>query len=271
MVQIPATKRNFSYVFLRVSGAVIVKTFWGASTIVLAAFAIGGPAFSADLPVKAPALAHTKALTPACGPYLAAFGGWNSVNSMSESLGISDDPREIQFNNGYVVGGAVGTCVPGWNWLRIEGELSYRRNNVKNVTVGGEGSIAKSGHISALAVMANAWADFPVTSNVTVHAGGGIGAAHLNLNTDICGPGCSSGQVFAVDGSDTVFAFQLGAGAAWHVMPSLAFTVDYRYFQAVDSKFNGTSNSFNVTSFTFGHDYQSHSVMVGLRKFFAGP
>lgn len=249
-----------------------MKTFWGASTIVLAAFAIGGPAFSADLPVKAPALVHTKALTPACGPYLAAFGGWNSVNSMSESLGINGtDPREIQFNNGYVVGGAVGTCVPGWNWLRIEGELSYRRNSVKNVTVGGEGSIARSGHISALAVMANAWADFPVTSNVTVHAGGGIGAAHLNLNTNICGPGCNPPSALTVDGSDSVFAFQLGAGAAWHVMPSLAFTVDYRYFQAVDPKFNGTSNSFGVTSFTFGHDYQSHSVMVGLRKFFARP
>jgi len=38
-------KLYFSYVF---RGAVIVKTFWGASTFVLAAFAIGGPALSAD-------------------------------------------------------------------------------------------------------------------------------------------------------------------------------------------------------------------------------
>jgi opacity protein-like surface antigen len=245
-----------------------MKRFWGASTLILAAFAMSGAASAADLPVKAQKPTYREAgPAPVCGPYWAAFGGWNHVSSMSDTLPDppTDGWREIEFKDGYVVGGAIGRCIPGWNWLRIEGEVSYRKNNVKNVTVAGEGTASRSGHVSALAAMANAWADFQVAPNVTVHGGGGIGFAHVKL-------GISSISVDftrPVSDSDTVFAFQLGAGAAWRFMPNVAITLDYRYFQAVNPEFKVP---WSGNTFAFKDDYQSHSVMVGLRgNLFPGP
>jgi opacity protein-like surface antigen len=114
--------------------------------------------------------------------------------------------------------------------------------------------------------MANAWADFQVAPNVTVHGGGGIGIARVKLDIS----SISVEETRPVSDSDTVFAFQLGAGTAWRFMPNVAITLDYRYFQAVNPEFKVPWNGGGP--FTFKDDYQSHSVMVGLRgNFFAGP
>jgi opacity protein-like surface antigen len=258
------------------------RSFWGqpmkiglgASTLVLAAFAMGGVALGADAPVpKAPV--YTKAPpAPACGPYWAAFGGWNSVKSMSALPDPDlngDGVRTIDFKDGYVAGGAVGRCLPGWNWLRVEGELSYRKNNVGSVTVQDEGTTSRPGSVTALALMANAWADYNLAPNVTVHAGGGIGAARVKLKADICGPFCGPADSAWINDSHTVFAFQVGAGAALHFSPSWALTIDYRYFQAGNGNFRGTLINGGTTPFTYRDDYTAQSVMVGLRgKFVTG-
>jgi opacity protein-like surface antigen len=113
--------------------------------------------------------------------------------------------------------------------------------------------------------MANAWADFAVSPNVTVHAGGGIGAARVRLGVSSLG-GADAITIVPLNDSDTVFAFQLGAGAAWHVMPNVSLTLDYRYFQAVNPSFRVT---FGGASTKFSDDYQAHSIMVGVRGKFA--
>lgn len=229
---------------------------------------MGGSVLAADAPVaKTPVYTKAPPRAAECSPYWSLFGGWNSVESINSYSGVGlDDPRSLQFKDGYVVGGAVGRCVPGWNWLRIEGELSYRRNGLSSVTVAPEGTASRSGRVTALALMANAWADFNVAPNVTVHAGGGIGAARVGLrvsNISVTVPG-----PFPVNDSDTVFAFQLGAGAAWHFMPNVALTLDYRYFHAMDPTFRGAAG---LATYSFSDDYQAHSIMVGLRgKFTTG-
>jgi opacity protein-like surface antigen len=252
----------------------LMKTGLGASTLVLAAFAMGGQALAADasLPPAQPrvALKAPSPPPPLCQPYWSLFGGWNSVRSISDTLfpGANlDDPHTIDFKHGYVVGGAVGRCIPGWNWLRVEGEISYRRNKVNTVTVANEGTTARSGYISALAVMANAWADFEVMQNLTVHAGGGIGGARVKLNIN----NISIVYTAPVNDGDTVFAFQLGGGAAWHVMPNVAVTLDYRYFQAVNPSFSGVISARGGLPFTVKDDYRSHSIMAGIRVGFGGP
>jgi opacity protein-like surface antigen len=248
-----------------------MKIGLGASTFVLAAFAMGGAALGADAPVaKTPV--YTKAPpAPTCAPYWAAFGGWNSAKSMSALT----DPgfggggvRTIDFEDGYVAGGAIGRCVPGWNWLRVEGELSYRKNKVDSVTVSNEGTASRPGSVAALALMANVWADYNLTPNVTVHAGGGIGAARVKLNADVCGPSCAAAVSAQINDANTVFAFQLGAGGAFHLSPNWAVTIDYRYFQTASSTFHGTL-TVGPTPFTYRDDYRAHSVMVGVRGRFA--
>jgi OOP family OmpA-OmpF porin len=152
-------------------------------------------------------------------------------------------------------------------WLRVEGEISYRRNSVDKVTVAGEGTTPRSGHISALAAMANAWADYQVAPNVTVHAGGGIGVASVKLKIDAFSFDIDPPR-YGVNDSDTVFAFQLGAGTAWRFSPTMSVTLDYRYFQAVNPTFDVKTSELAK----FRDNYQSHSVMVGFRSnFSSGP
>jgi opacity protein-like surface antigen len=238
---------------------------WGASTLVLAAFAMGGQALAADIRVPTKAPVYTKAPPPACAAYWTLFGGWNHAESMTFShSNFTNNPRTVRFDDGYVVGGAVGHCIPSVPWLRVEGELSYRRNGVQDVTVATEGTSPRTGSISALAFMVNAWADFHPAPNFTLHAGGGVGVAHIRLNVSNLSGDPATPTPF--NDSDTVFAFQLGVGGAWHFRPNYALTLDYRYFHAVDPTFNGIFDPTGAAlPVSVKDDYRAHSIMVGLR------
>jgi len=138
--------------------------------------------------------------------YASVFGGVNR-NSVIQIPGVMDE-------TGGVFGGAVGksiTAIPG---LRVEGEFSYRTNDVDVF------SFVTAQH-ETTAAMFNVAYDFgngPVKPYIM--AGGGY--AHTQATFENI-------SLLRLEASD--LAFQAGAGASVPIVPGVRFGVGYRYFQ----------------------------------------
>ena len=167
---------------------------------------------------------------------------------------------EVTTDAGFALTGAVGYAM--LNGLRIEGEISYRENDldtfdVDTITSGGatfSGApvpLPLKGEATALGFMANAFYDFDTGSNWVPHIGGGLGVAILTLNIESIGGFSSS-----FDETDTVFAYQIGAGLGYRVNSYSRFDVSYRLMGTSDPKF---SDGFD----TVETEYLNHSIMAG--------
>lgn len=165
-----------------------------------------------------------------------------------------DDPvdvfESISYDPGFAVGGAVGYQLsPNW---RIEGEITYRRNEVDEFETSG-GHFNAKGDVDSLAFMANGFYDFANSTAWTPYIGVGLGAAVVSFNDIEVGGGT------LIDDEDTVFAFQFGGGVAFEFTPGASLTFDYRLFGTTDAE---------VTD-EFGDDddisYLNSSVWLGLR------
>jgi opacity protein-like surface antigen len=166
---------------------------------------------------------------------------------------------ESSHDTGYVFSAAGGYS---WGRVRVEGEMSYRQNDldqltVTSVTLAGFGSAtglataSLSGDSSAFGVMINGWYDVDTGSPWTPFFSAGIGFASVNLNIENVG-----GVAVNFDESDTVFAYQVGAGLGYKLNQTTTLTLTYRYFGTSDPEFsNGVD--------TIDGEYQSHSVAVG--------
>lgn len=180
--------------------------------------------------------------------------------------------RLFEYDTGFAGSLAIGTRVH--EIFRIEGELSYRANDLGSVTIQNEGpQDFTGGDASAFAAMMNVWFDLPVImGHVRPYVGGGIGGAEVSIsaNTLASGPCTASSQPcepVSPDASDFVFAYQLGTGVAVALRGGLQLTLDYRFFHTDAIDVSGVINSAHT-----GRDFQlseddfvSHSVMIGLR------
>ncbi|MEP0520175.1 MAG: outer membrane beta-barrel protein [Hyphomicrobiales bacterium] len=224
--------------------------------------------------VSAPAFAEENPSFDQKTFYAAVFGGVNLLESSDVSIdavttnSLNEVPGEINFENGFVIGGAIGV-VFAENW-RGEAELSYRRNEVSSYyegTIGGTAlrpdNLANSDdYVSAFAVMANIWRDFDVNDTFAVHLGGGVGAAWVSA--DLLDIDTSNANNNGLDDSTWVLAGQAGAGIDWKMLNGWIASLDYRAFITDAPNFDGT-HSVDGGSFKLEHDYFSHSIMVGLR------
>jgi opacity protein-like surface antigen len=109
-----------------------------------------------------------------------------------------------------------------------------------------------NGDISSLALMINGFYDFNLGLPVTPFAGGGLGIARVRIDSDWLG----------VDSSDTVFAYQLGAGLAFALNPQVNIDLQYRFFATLDPELKFQSGE------RFDTEYMTHNVMLGLRYSF---
>ncbi len=191
--------------------------------------------------------------------YVGAHGGINSLSDSDvEQSGLSG---EVTFDNGMAIGGAVG-----FNWsdnVRTELEITYRENDLDNITVSAFGlsaSGALDGDVSSIAFMANGFYDFRIggpDGKFVPYLGGGIGVVQIDVNDlAIAGSG-AAGQDF----DDTVFAFQLGGGVMFNIAKNVDLSVNYRYFRAADPEFSGSGVSGGDTT----AEYRSHAVTAGIR------
>ncbi len=166
---------------------------------------------------------------------------------------------DVEFDNGYGVSGALGHA---WGPFRLEGEISYRKNdldkvNVTSLTVAGVvftalGSASLGGDISSLGFMANGFYDFDTGGPWVPFVGAGIGGARLNIDIKSV-----AGVATVYDQSDTVFAYQAAAGIGYKFTPKIMATLSYRYFVTSDPTFNDGVDKLEA-------EYRSHNIWAGL-------
>ncbi|TQV73340.1 outer membrane protein [Denitrobaculum tricleocarpae] len=182
--------------------------------------------------------------------YLGAQGGVSiQDDSDADEDGISG---ELGYSEGFALG-ALGGYRFGLNdsvSLDIEGEVTYRDNDVDDLTIEGVDFDA-DGDLTSFAFMANGWLNWHVGSGFSPYVGGGVGVLHVELeDLDVSG-------VNIADDSDTVLAGQLGAGVAYAVTENVELSLDYRFLIADDADFEGTET-----------EMQNHSVLIGFKYLF---
>ena len=204
---------------------------------------------------------------------------------LEDSSSTATDPLgsvsfDTKFDTGYGVHGAIGHS---WGGFRLEGEVSYRKNDldtfdITNVTLAGIGSLSDvgngdfSGDVTALAFMANAWYDFNTGSPWKPFIGGGLGTARISLNdvaltslTILGVPIPLAAPEPLADDDDWVFAYQFGAGIGFEVTPTTTISLGYRFFGTANPDFTTVSA---LGSVPFDAEYRSHNIEIGVRVSF---
>lgn len=112
--------------------------------------------------------------------------------------------------------------------------------------------ITVNGNFSMLAFMANVDYDFDTGSRWVPYVGGGLGVATISIDTEDV-----DGNSFA-DDSDTVFAYQVGAGLGYEFPleegRSITVSLDWRYFGTQDPTFKGDLTGAEFDVGISGHD-----------------
>jgi len=194
------------------------------------------------------------------GAYFSAFLGGSFASDTTASgfdfftgNSFSD---EVTFDPGLYTGGTGGY---DFGFMRLEGELSYRYNNIDTVNFsnGDRFNADDDSYIGVFATMFNVFFDLHNSSPVTPYVGGGIGFASVYLN-DTFGVGSQGfGQLYA-ESDDTVFASQIGAGVDIALNNRYSLDIGYRYF---------ITDTAHLDSFigTNELEFESHNAMVGFK------
>ena len=113
------------------------------------------------------------------------------------------------------------------------------------------------GDFSMVAFMANVDYDFDTGSRWVPYVGGGLGVAIISIDTET-----DTGRPLA-DDSDTVFAYQVGAGIGYEFPleegRSITVSLDWRYFATQDPTFTG-----QVTGGKFDVGISGHDIGIGI-------
>ncbi len=169
--------------------------------------------------------------------YIGGLGGFNYTHEGA----VNGSGLEAEYDWGFVLGGYAGIYVK--DNLRLEGELSYRTNDLDNA--GG----VTSGDVDTLALMANVFFDFKLESNIEPYLGAGLGIAEADYT------------ISGIQYGDTVLALQLIGGAGIEIAPATQLTLDYRLF-LTDELRVGSGAGFGRV------DYTNSAFTVGIRRAF---
>jgi len=234
-----------------------------------------GLAFGVAASIGAPAVS-----AQADGFYLGLFGGANLMFSDTKGnlnttllppntgVSYSFDPT----TTGMTLGGAIGWS---WDWgLRVEGEVSWRRNNFNfaNANITNPGipggfinvGVLVDGSVETLAGMANVYYDFRLW-RLRPYVGLGVGAALSTLHI-------KSGLIGAtVKSDDVTLAFQAMAGINYAVTPNIMLGVEYRFFGVLgpDWDVSYLTAPFGTASLNNSNIY-SHALLLTAKYAFNG-
>jgi OOP family OmpA-OmpF porin len=216
--------------------------------------------------VAAIALAMTASQAEAKdGWYISGNVGGNILQDAdtTDSVTGGSASGEVEFDTGFGLSGAIGRS---WGPWRLEGELSYHKNdldqaNVTSLTVAGSiftglAVLDLGGDISSLGYMANGYYDFKTKGKWAPFVMAGIGVASINVDATSV-----AGAAITYDESDTVFAYQAGAGIGYNFTPTVSGNLQYRLFGTTDPTFDDGVDKIES-------EYQNHSFMVGITKRF---
>ena len=193
------------------------------------------------------------------GGYVSGFLGVSAPRN-SETNGIdffnsngASFNEQVDFDPGIYVGGTGGY---NFGFFRLEGELSYRHAEINSISNGTFRN--PDGNLGALAVMGNAFFDLRNSTPVTPYWGGGVGFASLHLSDTYGTDSLGRTLVYAGD-TDTVFAYQAGAGLEIALNRQLSLDLGYRYFGTSTARFGANKD------ITTDLKLESHNGAVGLR------
>jgi len=184
------------------------------------------------------------------GPYLGINSSVVAVNDIDLS------GAEFQSDIGLGIG-----IVGGYDFgrYRLEGELTYRKNEVDHVEIHswGQGNMTGDGDITSKSFLVNGYFDFENKTRFTPYMGFGLGLANIAFNN------IKAKGIDLVDDDSSALAAQLAVGCSYSINKLLSVDLGFRYF---------FTDELEVTN-KFGHDvsadsYKSHSFMGGLRVFF---
>jgi len=149
-----------------------------------------------------------------------------------------------EFDTGLAVGAALGY---DFNRFRVEGEISYQKNDVDKISAQGV-FFAATGDARALSFLINGYYDFKNRSAFTPYISAGLGFAQIEFNDlNISGLGFSDSS-----DEDTVLAYQIGMGIGYAVTGKVTIEVKYRLFGTEDSEYDTTKAEFTSNNFLFG-------------------
>jgi opacity protein-like surface antigen len=170
------------------------------------------------------------------------YAGGNLGVNLTHDGEFAGTGIDTESDIGYAILGYVGVDMGSY---RLEGELSYRSNDIDNI--GGLDFSPSS--FTTTAIMGNALYDFDSWSAFVPYIGAGIGI------------GFSTMEILGIDGDVTGFAGQLIAGGAYRMSETLELTVDYRLFTML-------SPDYEFAGGDIEQDYYNSTFMLGLRTRF---
>ncbi len=190
------------------------------------------------------------------GHWYAGLKGGIGGGADAEDPGNTTDTKV-----GPAILGAVGYAFKSF---RVEGEVSWRKNDFEDVSFQDpltDGTFSKTdieADLQNLAFMVNGAYDFHLNSRITpfVLIGLGVSNVEVKVKSTYMEPG-ESKQISKNEQDKTVFAYQAGAGVAYHVTDTVSLDVSYRFFSTPTVKFE---EEFEGTEFNNTH----HQGWVGI-------
>ena len=181
------------------------------------------------------------------GWYIA--GGFGTTTT-TDSDGPSED---IEFDEGWAVPFAIGCHHTGdvsdrWSWdFELEG--LYTDQDADD-----DPPLEAVRDITVAAALLNAIVDFSIAENWAIYAGGGVGAAWLDIGTE-------SDNLHDFNEDDGPFlAWQGKAGLRWFTTDSLSLNLGYRFLNVDDAEIDD-----DIGNSSFDLETQQHILEVGLR------
>jgi len=195
--------------------------------------------------ISAPAQADTL--------YFAAQAGFNTQpTSENQNAAVPANGFDLNTQSGVNGALAVGAKL---GMLRAEIEAVYRYNPNDKFDQGGTPQGA-DGSMSTAHLFLNGYVEIDILGIVTPYAGLGVGYGTVSLNLKQL-----DGTV-VVDDDDTVYSYQLMAGAAVNVTENFSLTAEYRYFDTITDAELTLSN---VPGLVENSDISSHEIRFGIR------
>ena len=187
--------------------------------------------------------------TSPTGWYMSLEAGANWLQDGDlQTNGSPGTAEEFQFNEGYIVSGAIGYDF-GQNW-RVEFEVAYRDNDVDAVCYQTGDCFTTSAQVWELSQMVNVLYDIPLGGNWEASVGAGIGGNLVALK-----------NWTSLEMDDYVLAGQLLAEVGYRFSDRWQAYAGYRYMMVDDPNMHDLTDPLYVTEF----EKSEHSLLVGLR------
>ncbi len=188
--------------------------------------------------------------------YFAVQAGFSTQPISSNQSGTAPGSNfELDTSLGYNAALAIGAKFGN---LRAEIEGVYRVNDNDSFDPIGVPTGA-NGNLSTANVFLNGYYDIDLFGVLSPYVGLGVGYGKVSLDLkNISG-------ALVVDDDDTVYSYQLIAGAAINVTDSWSLTAEYRYFDTITDAEFSLNGAIGIVE---NSDIRSHEVRFGIRYWF---